>query len=394
MTDLSSPAKPRFSASAFFSIGFRPFYFAGALYAAISLGIWLAYLFDAIELNGPFDGLMWHSHELIFGFAAAILVGFLFTAVRNWTGLPTPSGPSLAALLAVWAAGRIGMLTGPSMLAMIIDLAFLPLAALSIAIPLVKSGNRRNYFTFILMLILAAANAGFYATSLGLIPLGASDLFLFAVDIFALFITVIGGRIIPLFSNNATGSKRAQRVLPLEHALTAGMLLILISDLVFGISEEWAGARSALLLFVALMHCVKIGLWRPQITLKDPILWILPLSYMWVPIALLLRAWALMDGPVDMVLSLHALTAGAMGGMMLAMMTRSALGHTGRKITASWAETCIYCLVMLSAIIRVFGPIIVPQYYLIDLALSGLFWILAFGLFALRYWSILTRPRQ
>lgn len=389
----SAQTRQSFSWNALFELGFRPFYLAGSLYAVFSMLIWIAYLFDQMELNGPMDGILWHSHELIFGFAVAILIAFLFTAVRNWTKLPTPSGWVLAGLLLLWITGRIHTIIGLGIVGTILDLLFLPAASIGIAIPLVRSNNRRNYFVLVLLTVLTFANAAFYGVAYAVIDVDHSMIFLIAVDVFAIFITVIAGRIIPIFSNNATGGKRAQRHQPLEHVIVGGMVLLLMSDLAFGLSDEWATPRGFLLLVLALLHTIKLVAWRPQITLIDPILWILPLSYLWLPTALLMRAASLFDAPFDQVLGLHAMTAGAMGSMMLAMMTRSSLGHTGRKITAGLAETAIYVLITLGAAIRVFGPLIAPEFYLIEIGLSGLCWMLAFALFAIRYWPILSQPR-
>lgn len=383
----------KFSTDALFSLGFRPFYLAGAFYAAASLLVWVAYLFDFVELQGPFEGSLWHAHELIFGFAVAILVGFLFTAVRNWSGLPTPNGKALAALLLLWAIARIMLIFDAGPWVPIVDLVFLPLAALGIAVPLIKSGNKRNYFTFLLMLLLALANGAFYAIAYDWISVDPNTVFLIALDVFAIFITVIGGRIIPLFCNNATGSKRAQRHQNLEYVIVTGMVLMLLSDLAWGLTDDWAMPRAGFLLALGLLHCTKVALWRPQITLANPMLWILPLAYSWVPIALLLRAASLAGAPIDQILALHALTVGSMGGMMLAMMTRSALGHTGRAIVASKVETFIFIFITLGALVRVFGPIVMPQLYLLEIAISAIFWSLAFGLFFVSYWKILTRPR-
>lgn len=382
-----------FSWQAFFSLGFRPFYLAGSLYAVLSMLVWIGYLFDFVALTGPMDGVLWHAHELIFGFAAAILIGFLFTASQNWTKLPTPSGYGLAGLLLLWALGRFHSIVGLGIAGTILDLAFLPLAALAIAKVLISANNHRNYFALLLLVILSIANGAFYSVAYGLIDQDESTIFMVAVDVFAIFITIIGGRIIPLFSNNATGGKRAQRHQGLEHGIVAGMALILISDLALGLSDDWATPRALLMLALALLHGIKMAAWRPHITLIDPILWILPLSYLWLPISLTLRAASLLDAPFDQYLGLHAMTAGAMGSMMLAMMTRSSLGHTGRKITAGWAETGMFVLISTGAAIRIFGPLALPDYYLLEIGLSGLFWMAAFALFSLRYWSILTRPR-
>ncbi|WP_180966902.1 NnrS family protein [Cohaesibacter celericrescens] len=382
-----------FSWNAFMSLGFRPFYLAGSSYAVISMLLWVAYLFDAIELQGPLDGVLWHSHELIFGFATAILIGFLFTAVRNWTKLPTPSGSLLLALLALWCVGRTTPFLGLGAIGVGLDLAFLPVAAICIAIPIFKSQNRRNYFAVALLVVLSSAHFVFYAVAYELMEVDDSLVFLTAVNVFAIFITVIAGRIIPLFSNNAYGEKRAKRHRGLEYVIVFGMLAVLGTDAVFGISDELAPQRAAFMTLLAMFHVIKMLCWRPHITLSDPILWILPLSYAWVPIALTLRAASLLDWPVDQILGLHAMTAGAMGSMMLAMMTRSSLGHTGRPIKASKLDTAIFISISLGAAVRVFGPIVMPELYLMEIALSSVLWSIAFLIFTLRYWPILTSER-
>ncbi|KZK76005.1 NnrS protein [Pseudovibrio sp. Ad13] len=393
------PKHPRASAAfsweAFLSLGFRPFYIVGAAYAAISVPLWVASIIGFVEVNGPLEGVLWHSHELIFGFAVAILIGFLYTAVQNWTGRRTPNGLVLGGLLALWLAARVLLFVGSGplgSLGQILDLLFLPLAALGIAIPLYQAKNKRNYFAVALLLVLAVANGLFHAIALDLISYDSADVFLWAVDVFAIFVTVIGGRIIPLFTNNALGVKRAVRNQRLEDAIGLGMVLLLVSDIYFGMSYEAATLRAIGLLVLAGLHIVKMGLWRPQITWGKPILWILPVSYAWLPIALLLRAGALLDAPWDQVLAIHAITVGSIAGMMLAMMTRSALGHSGRPLQPTWVEIAIYYLIVMSAAVRVFGILLYPQGYFMVLGLSALCWVGAFGLFTVRYWGIVTRP--
>lgn len=392
------PNPPRvnagFSWEAFLSLGFRPFYIAGAAYAAISVPLWVASIIGIVEINGPLQGVLWHSHELVFGFAVAILVGFLYTAVPNWTGRPTPNGLALGGLLALWLAARVLLFVGGGPIAQIVDLLFLPLAALGVAIPLYQAQNTRNYFIVGLLLVLAAANVLFHAIALGLISYLPADVFMWAVDVFAIFVTVIGGRIIPLFTNNALGVKRAVRNQRLEDAIGIGMVLLLVSDIYFGMNYQAATLRAVGLLVLAGLHIVKIGLWRPQMTWRHPILWILPVSYAWLPIALLLRAGALLNAPWDQVLAIHAITVGSIAGMMLAMMTRSALGHSGKPLIATWVEVAIYYLIVMSAAVRVFGILLYPQGYFMILGLSALCWVGAFGLFTAKYWGIVTRPRS
>ncbi|SDR48271.1 NnrS family protein [Pseudovibrio sp. Tun.PSC04-5.I4] len=392
MPNLPKP-KAGFSWEAFLSLGFRPFYIAGAAYAAISVPLWVASIFGLVEINGPLEGVLWHSHELIFGFAAVILVGFLFTAVQNWTGRKTPNGLALGGLLALWLAARVLLFVGGGPVGQVLDLLFLPLAAIGIAVPLYQAKNTRNYFTVGLLLVLTVGNGVFHAIALDLINVDPADIFLWSVDVFAIFISVIGGRIIPLFTNGALGGKRAQRNPQLENVIAAGMVLLLVSDIYFGMSYEVATLRAVGMLVLAGLHIVKIGLWRPQMTWGKPILWILPVSYAWIPIALLLRAAALLDAPVDQVLAIHAITVGSIAGMMLAMMTRSALGHSGRPLKPTIVEVAIYYLIVLSAVVRVFGVLLYPQAYFAILAISALCWVGAFGLFTGKYWNIVTRPR-
>ena len=389
-------AKLAFSWEAFLSLGFRPFYIAGAAYAAISVPLWVASIIGIVGINGPLDGVLWHSHELIFGFAVAILIGFLYTAVQNWTGRKTPNGLVLGGLLGMWLAARILLFVGSGplgSLGQIIDLLFLPLAALGIAIPLYQAKNTRNYFTVALLLVLAVGNGLFHAIALDMISYDGADVFLWAVDVFAIFITVIGGRIIPLFTNNALGVRRAVRSQRLEDVIGLGMVLLLVSDIYYGLTYEAATVRAVGLLVLAGLHFFKMGLWQPQITWGKPILWILPVSYAWLPIALLLRAGALLDMPWDQVLAVHAITVGSMAGMMLAMMTRSALGHSGRPLVPTWVEIAIYYLIVASAAVRVFGILLYPEGYFVVLGVSALCWVGAFGLFTGRYWGIVTRPR-
>ena len=383
----------KFSLPVLFSLGFRPFYFAGSLYAVISMGVWIGFLTGHLTIRGPFDGVLWHAHELIYGFAVAILIGFLFTAGSNWSRRPTPSGWSLAGLLVLWAFGRLILLIDDSILAMAIDLAFLPLAALGVGVPLIKSRNSRNYFVLVLIFALWVSNLGFYAVADEWIEVDIDQFFTVAISVFALFISVIGGRVIPFFAKNVLGETLAQRHQWLEYASALALLLSVMFDAAFGSDEGPVWLRFAVLMLVVLLHLAKIVAWRPWVMVSRPILFILPLSYAWLPVGFLLRALSVLDLGIDALLGLHAITVGAIAGMMLAMMTRSSLGHTGRAIKASAVDLMIYGSIMTAALVRVFAPLVLPDLYLMELSISASLWCSAFGLFCIRYWPILSRPR-
>jgi uncharacterized protein involved in response to NO len=336
----------------------------------------------------------WHGHEMVFGFAPAVIVGFLLTAARNWTGLPTPGGVVLAFLFFVWAAARVLLLTGPDMLAMVLDLAFLPLLAMTLAIPLWRSGNWRNAFVVPLLLLLGALSAAHHGAYAGWMePHWASRATTVALDLIALLMAVIGGRVIPAFSANAVAGlvpRRWRLVEVLALGLLGCIIIIDAGGFASGLPEP---LLRVLFVAAALVHMLRLAGWHPWATRHNPLLLALPLAYLWLPVHLLLRG--VLDGPGGSMapLAVHAISVGAMAGLMLAMMTRSALGHTGRPLTAGPAELCMFAAIHLAALCRVAGPLIWPDAYLNWVGLSAAFWTLAFAAFVGRYAPIVMRPR-
>lgn len=378
-----------------FQLGFRPFYLLGALFAALAVPLWLVSFTGFFPDGGYLTAAAWHSHEMIFGFAAAIIVGFLFTAAANWSGLPTPRGATLAGFAGLWILGRILVFTGPGPLAAVVDLLFLPLAALAVAIPLLRSRCYRNLFTVAVLLLLSITNGLFHLEQLAPRPaIDLSDLaVVLAVDVIALLMAVIGGRIIPLFTANALPEARPRRYAFLEFASLSSLLAILLVDA----AAPWFTSDDLVMALLAgtaaLLHGVRLLLWRPWATRREPLLWILPLSYAWIPIALALRAVSLLTDEILALSALHAMTAGAMGGLMLAMMMRSAKGHTGRALAASRSETLALIMILLAAVSRVFPPLVLPELSILFYGASAAFWSGAFLIFFCCYWSVLTRPR-
>ena len=376
------------------SMGFRPFYVGAAIFAALAVPAWYGAYAGFLPLHGPLPGLAWHAHEMVFGFAPAVIGGFLLTAVRAWTGHLTLEGTALAGLVILWIAGRLLLLTGPDTLAVVVDLTFLPLLTAALAAPLWRSSNWRNAFVVPLLLVLWALSATHHGAYRGWVdPVWAMRSHTAALDLVALLLAVIGGRIIPNFSANAVAGLNPRRW-PVVEALAIGSLALLILLEITGLAERlpmW-GMR-ALFGGAGAIHLIRLLGWKPWAIRGNVLLVVLPLGYLWLPVHLALRAvFDFMPGTMSP-LALHALSTGAMAGLMLAMMTRSALGHTGRPLTAGRGETFMFVSIHLAALARVAGPLVWPAAYVSWLGLSALLWMLAFGAFAVVYAPIVARPR-
>ena len=393
----------------FFSIGFRPFYLGAALFACLAIPLWTVGYTAGARISGAFPAFGWHVHEMLFGFAPAVIVGFLLTAVRNWTGLPTASAGGLAALFALWIAGRVAALVAPGEISSaLVDLSFLPVAACCLAAPLWRARNTRNGFVVGILLILFLTNVAFYGAGFGWLPGTAMRIAeVTALNVITLLMIIIGGRVIPAFSANATESLKPKRWPALETFAVGLMVLIALLDLVAPLRAPLQAPLQApllvgteattyqlLLVTTAMVHLVRLAAWQPWKTLRNPLLLVLPVSYLWIPICLLLRG--LLNGSPGYIPSpaVHALVVGAMAGLMLSMMTRSALGHTGRPLRAGRVEVTCFLAIHAAALTRVFGTLLDPARTTTWITVSGILWTIAFATFAAGYLSILTTPRR
>jgi uncharacterized protein involved in response to NO len=375
-------------APALFNLGFRPFYLLAALLAALGIPLWLAQYFGLLTAPAHLSGVAWHAHEMVFGFQLAVITGFLLTAARNWTGLPTPTGALLAALAGLWVAGRLLVLTGPAWLAGIVDVAFLPAVALALWVPLQRSRNRNRFFVA-LLLALAGANLAFHLAHAGVLSIDALSPVRFALYVVALIVTIMAGRVVPSFTRNAipTARSRSHRGLDLTAIALAGAAF-----------AAWLVALPAWLtgpvcVVAAAFHAARLWMWDPWATRYQPILWILHLSYAWIPVALVLMALAAFGADVPPALADHALSIGAVGGMIMGMITRTARGHAGLPLRVSGPEVVAYVLVHLAAAARVATPLVWPEGYRLALSASGALWSAAFLLYLLVYVPILSAPR-
>ncbi len=368
-------------------LGFRPFYLLASIFAAASVALWTARY--AGWLTAPYGaGPLWHAHEMLFGFTMAVVAGFLFTAVRNWTGQPTPAGATLALLAALWLAGRVLIVTPFGWASALVNAAFPLAVAAGIGVPLARGGNRRNYFFIALMVVVACAVLAVHLAQLGVADLPAWLGIQIALDVVLFVMAVMGGRVIPMFTNNGVPGAGARRLAWLERLALGATLVLLLADAL--------QARGALLIVVLVIatgaHAVRLALWKPWRTAKVPLVWVLHAAYAWIPVHLALRAFS-EAGFIPAPLATHALTVGAIGGLTLGMMTRTARGHTGRDLRADGFEVACFLLVLSAAVVRVFGPLIFADYYVATVAVAGVLWSCAYAIYAVRYWPVLTRPR-
>ena len=383
MRPLGSSVFERF---ALWELGFRPFFLFASLFAVASVGLWTA------QLSGWFPGAylrssIWHGHEMLFGYALAVVAGFLLTAVRNWTGMPTAQGAPLMALVALWIAGRMLVLTPYAIAAALVNTAF-PLAlGVAIGVPLVRSRNVRNYFFLGLLVLVAATIALLHLALLGFaLPLPRPGLVL-GLDVILFIMVVMGGRVIPTFTNSGVSGAGATRNRWVEH-LSLGSILALLTADFFALPIVIV---VGLALTAAVLHAVRLALWRGWRTLGTPLVWILHASYAWIVVHLIMRALAA-PGLIADSLAIHALTVGAIGGLTIGMMSRVARGHTGRPLLADGFDRAMFVIVQAAAAVRVFGGM-APEGFMPSVQVSGILWAIAFGLYTVRYWPVLIRPR-
>lgn len=388
MSQSAPPATAPRQPFALFNLGFRPLYLLAGVFATLSVPYWVAQLNGWLPPPASHSGALWHAHEMIFGYAFAVVIGFLFTAVRNWTNAPTPTGPALAAIAALWLAGRLLTLTPWMFAAAAADAAFAVAAAVGIGRPLLAAGNRRNYFFIAVVLGFGVANLAFQLGIAGLIDFSVQRGLQIGLDLILFVMIVMGGRVIPMFTANGIPGMQPRRHPHVERVALTSVVLLIAAD-ALGLPPVAIALIAAI---AGIAHAVRLALWQPWRTVRKPIVWILHASYAWIAVHLLLRAATLLD-LVPASAATHALTVGAIGGLTLGMMTRTARGHTGRPLDTDRMETTAYVLVHLGALVRVFVPLIAPAAYLHAVIASGLLWGVAFLLFTLKFIPILTRPR-
>ncbi|WP_421229169.1 NnrS family protein [Aeromonas enteropelogenes] len=376
-----------------FRLGFRPFFLLGALFSTLSMLGWIGQLNGWLSMPGIGNPVWWHAHEMLFGFGAAIVAGFLLTAVQNWTAHPGVRSWPLALVVSLWALPRLLLpwLGEENTLLMMADLAWLPLCAWFLAKPIIITRQWRNLFFVPLLLVLTLLNGtswiwhGEWAT--------LEHLFITTVLLFTTLIAVMGGRVIPFFTARATGLDKAVPLVWLERGALASLWLLLLIWLLF--PNQWTTSVYMMPLYIvaASLHLWRQLRWRLPTTMGHPLLWSLHLAYLFIPLGLLALAAQAAGMSISLSLASHLLSAGCLGTMILGMIARVSLGHSGRALQVGRHIRSAFVLIIAAALLRVLVPLLWPAYTLHGWNLSGLAWSLAYGLFVWVYTPILTSPR-
>lgn len=365
---------------------FRLLFLAASLSASLGIFAWAVFLHLGLLAPAALPPLEWHGHEMLFGFGAALVAGFTLTAVAEWTKLRTFTPASLLLLVALWLAARVLFLLPalvPYAITAIVDCAFFGLLLLMLAPPIIKSRNRRNYFLIGLLSAFTLADVAFHLSVTHIIQVPAARVLYWVIDLFTVLMLSIGGRVIPFFTGRRLENAKPQRYRWLDWSVNGGAALLVLLDIVLPGSVVLA----ALSLAVALLVLLRWWLWQPWKTWREPMLWVLHLGYLWLATGLALRGIALVSGALVEITALHAITVGALGSLSIGMMTRVALGHSGRPLKAGAFMATAFALVSIAAILRLSGaPGLLP--------LAGVLWALAFAVYFLRFLPVMLTARR
>lgn len=376
---------------ALFRLGFRPFFLFGPIFSIFALGYFILWMSGTIHAwPSAWDALAWHRHEMLFGYAGAIIAGFLLTAVPNWTGHPTPKGRALAATFGLWLAGRAALLFSShfsSSLVMMVDCSFFIACASGVAPALIRSKNKRNYFFIVLLLGLCVSNILTHVYRNEGAELSVLGIRI-ALAIIIMIMVIIGGRVIPFFTERPLGLSIPRKP-ALEKAalLTSAVALVLDAT---GVSDIMAGMAC---LAAALVNGWRLSGWHGLKTLKVPLLWVLHLGYGWIVVGFAIRGLELLGMDIPAIVATHAFTVGGIGALTLGMMARVSLGHSGRPLEIGKAMVVAFAAINLAAFCRVFGIWFFPSLIMRFLEFSSALWLIAFGIYVVIYAPILLRPR-
>jgi uncharacterized protein involved in response to NO len=380
---------------ALFSYGFRPFFLLCGAYALIMIPWWMYRFAHASAAFGGLPAVYWHAHEMLYGFVMAAIAGFLLTAVPSWTSQRGSAGLPLFAAVSLWIAGRVAMnAVGalPFWMVAAAELALVPCLLALLAPSILRTRNRNLPILAVLVVLWIIDGAFVLSLAQGDALLAAGAIRL-AIDFVLVLVTIIGGRIVPTFTASSL-RRRGETVStttrkPVEYAVISLMIAIAVTD-IFAPQAWLSGVLAAL---AALAHVLRLAGWRSFRTGGEPILWIMHVAYAWLPLGLVLKAFALLGDFSWAMKWQHAFGAGVLATMILAVMTRVALGHTGRPLAVSRAIGIAYLLLTIAALLRVFGIALFPAHYLLTLNVAGIAWMLSFGIFLVVYTPILWWPR-
>ncbi len=370
-------------------LGFRPFFLFGSIYAIVAIALWV-WMFQTGQPNAlAVPALWWHVHEMLFGFSMAIVVGFVLTAVQNWTGINGTKHYTLLVIFGLWLAPRILLWTPvPLWLTSSIEAVFLLFVAYEVGIRVYRAKGWRNLFFVPLFLLAIFANFASYATIKGMPPFTSSAVWQAMLWWFTLLLSVMGGRVIPFFTARRFNFEKAQPLPWLDWF--ANLPLVMLFVLSF-FPVTFAELGNPLMLFAGVAQLVRFVRWKPWLTLSEPLVWSLHAAYLCLPLSLILRgAWGDAFASHNLI---HLFAIGALGGLILAMIARVTMGHTGRMIYKGPNMSLAFAAITAAALVRSFAVIFDPANMMLWIDISGGLWIVAFGLFVWRFGMMLVTPR-
>lgn len=370
-------------------LGFRPFFLLGSIYAIVAIALWV-WMFQSGQpaiLKVP--ALWWHVHEMLFGFAMAIVAGFVLTAVQNWTGINGTKHHRLAIVVTLWLLPRLLFWTpAPLWLISSIEALFLALVAFEVGTRVLKAKGWRNLFFVPLFVLAIVANFASYAAIKGMPPFPASAVWQAMLWWFTLLLSVMGSRVIPFFAARRFNFEKPQPIVWLDWVANlplAGLFILSFFPMTF------AQLGQPLMVVSGAAHLLRVIRWKPWRTLSEPLVWSLHATYLCIPVSLLLRG--LLDNPFASHNMLHLFAIGAIGGVILAMIARVTMGHTGRAIYQGPNMSLAFGAMVLAAIVRAIGVALFPQYLIAAVNMSAALWILAFAMYVGLFGKMLITPR-
>nr|WP_275658719.1 NnrS family protein [Vibrio brasiliensis] len=370
-------------------LGFRPFFLLGSIYAIVAIALWV-WMFQSGQpaiLKVP--ALWWHVHEMLFGFAMAIVAGFVLTAVQNWTGINGTKHHRLAIVVTLWLLPRLLFWTpAPLWLISSIEALFLALVAFEVGTRVLKAKGWRNLFFVPLFVLAIVANFASYAAIKGMPPFPASAVWQAMLWWFTLLLSVMGSRVIPFFTARRFNFEKPQPIVWLDWVANlplAGLFILSFFPMTF------AQLGQPLMVVSGAAHLLRVIRWKPWRALSEPLVWSLHATYLCIPVSLLLRG--LLDNPFASHNMLHLFAIGAIGGVILAMIARVTMGHTGRAIYQGPNMSLAFGAMVLAAIVRAIGVALFPQYLIAAVNMSAALWILAFAMYVGLFGKMLITPR-
>lgn len=354
----------------------------------LAIPLWVAVYLGVVALDFAIAPLLWHAHEMLFGFAIAVIIGFLLTAGKLWTGLDTPRGAALAGLVILWLAARLAAIIAPYPVYALLDLALLLVVGTLFARLIVQSRNWRNLPLAIVLLALMLANLAFHLAVSDIIGIAPMSALYAGLALVVLVECVMAGRVVPAFTMSATPGLQ----FTVSSALETAALSVTVIALGLWIFAPPGPVTAIALALASTLHLARQWQWHPLITRGRPILWILHAAYVWLAIGFMLLALAQV-GWITVTAGVHALAIGATGGLIIGMMTRTARGHTGRPLQVTRAEAHAYRLIMLAAGLRVVIPLVAPQWLIGSLIATAVAWSLAFAIYLVIFgpWLVSSR---